>query len=147
MTNQNHHNLGPNWPISRGTMMLCNESRKAVAGLTHFLTPRKNIRLATWNIRTMYEAERTALVAKEMKHYNIRLLGLSKTRWLQTGQLRLTTGETLLFSGHTQKGAHHTEGVGLMLSLKAQYALIGWEPVNSRIITAKFNTNEIKIIF
>ncbi|XP_056017425.1 craniofacial development protein 2-like [Ostrea edulis] len=76
-------------------MMLCNESRKEAAGLTPFLTPRKTIRLATWNIRTMYEAGRTAQVAKEMKHYNTCLLGLSETRWLQTGQLRLTTGETL----------------------------------------------------
>ncbi|XP_048759317.2 craniofacial development protein 2-like [Ostrea edulis] len=126
-------------------MMLCNESRKEAAGLTPFLTPRKTIRLATWNIRTMYEAGRTAQVAKEMKHYNTCLLGLSETRWLQTGQLRLTTRETLLYSGHTTERAPHTKGVGLMLSPEAQRALIGWEPVNSRIITAKFSTKKSKI--
>ena len=32
----------------------------------------------------------------------------------------------------------HTEGVTLMLAPEAHEALIGWEPVNSRIITAKF---------
>ncbi|XP_062604829.1 craniofacial development protein 2-like [Saccostrea cucullata] len=32
-----------------------------------------------------------------------------------------------------------------MLSLEAQRALIGWEPVNSGIITTKFNTKESKI--
>jgi exonuclease III len=52
----------------------------------------------------------------------------------------------LLYSGYIEEGAHpHTEDVGLMLSLDAQRALIGWKPVNSRIITAKFNTKESKI--
>lgn len=55
----------------------------------------------------------------------------------------LNTGETLLYSAHTEEGAPHTEGVGLRL--EAQKALIGWEPVNSRIITAKFSTKKSKI--
>nr|KAG5707903.1 hypothetical protein BaRGS_031634 [Batillaria attramentaria] len=68
-----------------------------------------------------------------MKNYKIGVLGLSETRWLQTGQLRFSSGEQLLYSGHTEDGAPHTE---------AQRALIGWEPVNSRIITAKFITKK-----
>jgi hypothetical protein len=115
-------------------MTPCNESQEEAAGLIPFLTPRKTVILAAWNVKTMYEAGRTAQVAKEMKHYNICLLGLSKTRWLQSGQLRLTSGEMLLYSGHTEEGAPHMEGVSLMLSLDAQCALIGWEPVSSRII-------------
>jgi hypothetical protein len=86
-------------------------------GLIPFLTPRKTVRLATWNVRTLYEAGRTAQVTKEMKHYNICLQGLSGTRWLQSGQLRLTSGEMLLYSGHIEEGAPHTEGIDLMLSL------------------------------
>ena len=35
-----------------------------------------------------------------------------------------------------------TEGVALMLAPEAHAALIGWEPVNSRIITAKFTTKK-----
>ena len=93
----------------------------------------------------MYEAGRTTQVAREMKNYKIGVLGLSETRWLQTGQLRLLSGEQLLYSGHTEDGAPHTEGVALMLAPEAQQALVGWEPVNSRIITAKF-TNKKKDI-
>nr|KAG5690011.1 hypothetical protein BaRGS_007313 [Batillaria attramentaria] len=77
-----------------------------------------------------------------MKNYKIGVLGLSETRWLQTGQLRFSSGEQLLYSGHTEDGAPHTEGVALMLAPEAQRALIGWEPVNSRIITAKFITKK-----
>ena len=36
----------------------------------------------------------------------------------------------------------HTESVALMLAPEAHAALIGWEPVNSRIITAKFTTKK-----
>ena len=42
-------------------------------------------------------------------------------------------------------GAPHTEGVGLMLALEAQRALIWWEPVSSRIITAKFTSKRKNI--
>ena len=73
-----------------------------------------------------------------MKRYKIRVLGLCETRWIQSGQLRLSSGEQLLYSGHIEEGAPHTEGVALMLAPEAHAALIGWEPVNSRIITAKF---------
>ena len=125
--------------------MQCNESRKEAARLTPLLTPRTLARLATWNIRTMYETGKTIQVAREMKNYKIGVLGLSETRWLQSGQLRLSSGEQLLYSGyteHTEDGAPHTEGEALMLAPEAHAALIGWEPVNSRIITAKFTSKK-----
>jgi hypothetical protein len=93
----------------------------------------------------MYESGRTMQVAREMKSYNIQVLGLCETRWLQSGQVDLSSGEQLLYSGHTEDGAPHTEGVALMLSPEARRALIGWEPVSPRIITAKFMTKKKKI--
>ena len=127
---------------SRRLMTLCGKSRKKAARPTPLLTPRTITRVATWNIRTMFEAGRTHQVAREMRNYSIRVLGLSETRWLQTGQLRVSSGEQLLYSSHTEDGAPHTEGVALMLAPEAQLALIGWEPVNSLIITAKFTTKK-----
>ena len=120
--------------------MLRSESRQEAAGRTPLLTPKATTRIATWNIRTMYEGGRAFQVAREMAKYRISVLGLSETRWLQSGQVQLATGEQLLYSGHLEDGAPHTEGVGLMLAPEAQRALIGWEPISSRIITAKFTT-------
>ena len=85
---------------------------------------------------------KTVQVAREMKRYKIRVLGPCETRWIQSGQLRLSAGEQLLYSGHIEEGAPHTEGVALMLAPEAHAALIGWEPVSSRIITAKFTTKK-----
>ena len=123
-------------------MTYCSESRKEAARPMPLLTPRTTTRVATWNVRTMYATGRTFEVAREMKNYNIRVLGLSETRWLHTGQVKLSTGELLLYSGHTEDGAPHTDGVALMLAPDAQYALVGWEPVSPRIITAKFTTKK-----
>lgn len=44
-----------------------------------------------------------------------------------------------------KKNAPHTEGVEIMLSKQAETALIGWEPINSRIIRAKFRTSNKRI--
>ena len=123
-------------------MTQCSESRTEAARLTPLLTPRTLTGLATWNIRTMYETGKTVQAAREMKRYKIRMLGLCETRWIQSGQLRLSSGEQLLYSGHIEEGAPHIEGVALMLAPEAHAALIGWEPVSSRIITAKFTTKK-----
>lgn len=50
--------------LLQGNMIMLNKSRKEDAGLTSILTPRKTIRLATWNIRTIQKAGRTEKVAK-----------------------------------------------------------------------------------
>ena len=86
----------------------------------------------------MFESGKTAQVAGEMHNYNLVVLGLCETRWKQSGQLRLTTGEMVLYSGHEESNAPHTEGVALLLKKEAQKALIGWEARGPRFITASF---------
>jgi hypothetical protein len=78
-------------------MTQCSESRKGASRLTSLLIPRTTTRIATWNIRTMYDAGRFIQVTREMKNYKIGVLGPSETRWLQTGQLRLSSGKQLLY--------------------------------------------------
>ena len=51
----------------------------------------------------------------------------------------------MLYSGHEEDSAPHTEGVAFVLSRKASQALIGWEPVNSRITSATLNTRDTNI--
>ena len=65
------------------------------------------------------------IIAKEMQAYNLQVLGISETRWIHAGKMKLTSRELILHSGHPDDSAHHTEGVALMLGLEAQKALIG----------------------
>ncbi|VDP23619.1 unnamed protein product [Schistosoma margrebowiei] len=48
----------------------------------------------------------------------------------------------LLYSGHEEDNAPHTQGVALMLSKVARNAHVGWESHGSRIIKATFKTKK-----
>ncbi|VDP23985.1 unnamed protein product [Schistosoma margrebowiei] len=90
----------------------------------------------------MWETWKTSQIATGMKRYNLAVLGISETHWTQAEQQRLNTGEMLLYSGHEEENAQHTQEVALMLSKVARNALVGWESHGSRIIKASFKTME-----
>ncbi|VDO92036.1 unnamed protein product [Schistosoma margrebowiei] len=48
----------------------------------------------------------------------------------------------MLYSGHEEENAPHTQGVALMLSKVARNALVGWESHGARIIKASFKTKK-----
>ena len=52
--------------------------------------------------------------------------------------------DTVVFWAY-RRWSPHTEGVALVLTAEAQRSLICWEPVSSRIITAKFTTKKKNI--
>ncbi|VDP80890.1 unnamed protein product, partial [Schistosoma curassoni] len=106
------------------------------------LTTRATIYLGTWNVRTMWDTGKAFQIAAEMRRYNLKVLGISETHWTQVGQQQLTSGELLLYSGHEEENAPHTQGVALMLSKQAQKALIAWESHGPRIIKASFKTKK-----
>ena len=57
----------------------------------------------------MYEIGRTAHVTAEMCNYNY---VPGETKWMEYGQLRLSTGEVRLYSGLRRKiSPPHTEGL------------------------------------
>lgn len=56
--------------------------------------------MGTWNVKTMYQSGQAAQIAAEVQKYNFALLGIGETRWTQSGQKRLTSGEMILYSGH-----------------------------------------------
>ena len=81
----------------------------------------------------------------EMRRFNLALLGLCETRWTQSGRLRLTTGDIILYSGHEEDDAPHSEWVALLLGKEAQRARIGWEARGPRSIIASFRTKNKRI--
>ena len=85
----------------RRRMTQQSESRKETQRPNSLLTPRNTTVIGTWNVRTMNQTGRSAIIAAEMRRYKVTVLGLSKTRWTQAGRIRISTGETVLYSGHT----------------------------------------------
>ncbi|VDP81925.1 unnamed protein product, partial [Schistosoma mattheei] len=80
------------------------------------LTTRATIYLGTWNVRIVWDTGRAFQIASEMRRYNLEVLGISETHWTQVGQQQLASGELLLYSGHEEENAPHTQGVAFMLS-------------------------------
>ena len=62
-------------------------------------------------MRTTYEPNKAAQIAKEQRTYNITVLGTCGTRWTLSGQVKLSTGEMELYTGHEEEDAHHREGM------------------------------------
>lgn len=95
-----------------------------------------------WNDRTMGETSKTAQVAKEMMEYNIKILGISESRWKGIGSMKLLSGETILDIGDEES---QQSGVAIMMSEKAKKSLMEWTPVNKRIIKARFYSKYTKM--
>jgi len=80
--------------------------------------------------------------AREMEMNRCEILGLSEMRWGGFGRVKLTTAQTLLFSGREDN--LHRQGIGILMSRNATKALISWKPVNGKIITARFHSKYVK---
>ena len=57
----------------------------------------------------------------------------------------MSSGETILYSGHEEEDVPHTEGVALMLTKEAYRVHISWEAVSCRFITASFRRKMKKV--
>ena len=143
-TSNLHQPLGePETETAMSWMKSRDESRKEVSTPMESLAkPKQHLRIAAWNVRTMYETGKTAQVVNEMKRYQIDILGVSEMRWNDSGTLTLNSGEMVCYSGRS--GGNHEQGVGLIMNKKSAKCLIGWEPVSSRIIRARFYSKYVK---
>ena len=111
----------------------------------NLLSSKNVLRIGAWNIRTMYETGKTVQVAREMDRYKLEILGLSEVRWTASGDITLASGHRLLYSGPPEEESAHRNGVGIMLTKKAAKSLMEWEPVNERILTARFYSKFQKV--
>ncbi|VDP61346.1 unnamed protein product [Schistosoma curassoni] len=93
----------------------------------------------------MWETGIVFQIAAEISRYNLEVLGISETHWMQVGQQRLASGDLRLYSSHEEENASHTQGVALMPSKQVRNALIGWEFYGPRIIKASFKKKKESI--
>ena len=137
------HSLGDaGEPSAEGSMKTGGQSRKDATGQTP-PTSNKSLRIGSWNVRTMYETGKTAQIVEEMRRYQLHILGLSETHWIQCGQKRTGSGELIIYSG--AEDGPHRNGVAMVLSKATQKSLRGWEALGPRMIMASFTTKNKKI--
>lgn len=98
------------------------------------------VKMATWNVRSMYESGKLKNIEQEMMRLKIDILGISDTRWIDSGELRTTRGR-LYYSGNTDgNDSQHLYGVAINVSEKVAKTVTGFIPISERIILLQMMT-------
>lgn len=105
---------------------------------------RNRTRIGTWNIRSLSEPSRLSQVCREMRKSAIKILGLTEVRWRDSGRLTTREGDLFLYSGSSTESQ---KGVGIIVSSDFKRSLISWQPINERLMTARFQSKLRKITF
>src|SRR5215469_9363577 len=72
----------------------------------------REFRIATWNVRTLYQIGKLENVEREMNRLRVDMLGLSEVRWPGVGCNKMDNGEILVYAG----GDTAERSVGIMLT-------------------------------
>ncbi|KAL6727028.1 hypothetical protein Aduo_008943 [Ancylostoma duodenale] len=137
-------------PTTTETTNKCNTAEKGKSSasfvtdsliLDPIFSPRNITRIGTWNVRPLNQIEHLAQLLQEFDNYRLDILGLSEVRWMGSGCFN-SANKAILFSGCDGR---RERGVGFVLNKRAANALVGWKPVNERIITARFSTKHVRI--
>lgn len=94
----------------------------------------------------MLKSTTQAQLCKEFRRYKLDILGLSEIRKANSGELRTSTGEHLLFSGKPESDVR-SSGVGFLISSKAYKGLLDWKPVSDRLITVRLKASPKNVTF
>ncbi|XP_072047129.1 craniofacial development protein 2-like [Amphiura filiformis] len=71
-----------------------------------------------------------------MMNFKWEILGIAETHWIDSGEFTMV-GYKILCAG---KYTIHRAGVALILNKQAQNALLGYNPISARIMSARFQT-------
>lgn len=93
-------------------------------------------RIATWNVRGLKETGKLSIINNELIRCKIDICGLTETHLTGHGHYS-TTDFTVYFSGNENKS---WEGVAILISNKLNKAVIGYQPINGRLMSIKLNT-------
>ena len=101
--------------------------------------------MATWNVRTLYQPGKLDNFLQKMKNMNVDIMGISEVRWNDAGQFG-KDNFIMVYSGKDS----HTNGVGIIMKKEIYKSMIGWWPINDRMMMIKisaqpFNINIIQL--
>ena len=100
---------------------------------------KKTLTVGTRNVQTIWATEKLELLRNETKIFRYDIVDVSEVRW--TGKTE-TSNRDFIWSGEAKT---HIRGVGMLLRDRVRKALIGYNPINSGVVTARFDATSYKI--
>ena len=97
--------------------------------------------LGTWNVRTLLQAGKLDNLIQEMEEIGMDVIGIAETRWTGSDKI-VKDNYTFIYSG----GQEHQHGVGILMKNRIAKALMGFLPVNERIIMCKIQARPFNIV-
>ena len=97
----------------------------------------KDIKIGTWNVRTMYDTGKLQLLAKEMTRLNCNICGLAETRWSGNGHFTTLGGTHNVYYSGSKEGGN--KGVAFIIDKETAKSISGYNPINERIISIRIN--------
>lgn len=119
----------------------CEQRSEAMEHKTTLRMSKTTIRLATWNVRSLYQPGKLANVTAEMKRLNLNILGISDVRWPGSGKVATEDG-TMYYSNNDE--SQHLYGVGIIVNRDIESTIMSFTPFSERIIMLQMKTNKNK---
>lgn len=98
-------------------------------------TPKKVIRLGTWNVRTLAVPGASEILSEELKRYKMDIVALQEIRWPQAG--RINTKHYYIYYSGCEDDRYYG-GVGFAVSKRIADSVICFEAGNERICNIRF---------
>ncbi|XP_030765261.1 craniofacial development protein 2-like [Sitophilus oryzae] len=100
------------------------------------------LRFGTWNTRTLLAAGKLDNAVKEMLRLNVDILGISETRWTDSG-VCVRNGTTFYYSGNSDP--NHRNGVGFIVRNNIKKSVRNVVGFSGRIILLQMNASPTNI--
>ena len=129
----------PTWSRPRtdvGVQQRSDIKRVTISGQLKPQQLRQVTGMGTWNTLTMHTIGKVETVESEMFRMNIGCLGLAETRWSGKGDFVMDADSTVIYSGSE---SHKESGVAVILDKERSRSLMGYNPVNSRILSVRLS--------
>ena len=101
----------------------------------------EQIRVATWNVRTMNSPGKLENIKQEMRRNRIDVLGVSEVRWRDGGEL-LSDEFRMVYSGGTEK----ERGVAIIMERKMAGRVMDIVKVSDRLMMVKMEARPVNLV-
>jgi exonuclease III len=84
----------------------------------------------------MLQLGKTQVLGKELERVGVDICGLSEVRWKEQGHFNTAEGHKIIYSGDKVQGQ---QGAAVWINKRVAWAIIGYEPISSRLLVVRFN--------